>query len=274
MKISGKKVAEEVRNELKNRIAKLEESGITPKLAIITLGPEGAWETYVRNKLRVAEELGITAAFINLADADEEALIKKVQEIDEDPSYHGIIVQRPIPKEFNRERVVNAISRAKDIDGFRGDSRFKVPVWLATERLIKESFKELSINKPWKDLSFTIIGKGETAGAPAAAELKKMGVNVHVIDSKTQDPDQLIKASDVVITSVGKSRIVNATNLKKGAILIGVGTHTENGKLKGDYNEEEIEQIAATYTPTPGGVGPVNLSYLFSNLIDAAIHAT
>ena len=157
MKISGKIVADKIKNELIERISKLQEKNITPKVAIFTLGPEGAWETYVRNKLRVASELGIEAEFINLADASEDELTSKVKEIDSDPSFHGIIVQRPIPREFNRERVVNAISPEKDIDGFRPDSKFKVPVMLATKKLIEVSLSELGINKPLSEFSFVVL---------------------------------------------------------------------------------------------------------------------
>jgi methylenetetrahydrofolate dehydrogenase (NADP+)/methenyltetrahydrofolate cyclohydrolase len=268
MRIDGKKVAEEIRAGLKTKIAELKSRGVTPKLAIITLGDEGAWETYVRQKLRVAGELGIEAVLIPLKDASEKELLNKIEEINNDPTFHGMIVQRPMPSNIDKQTVTNAIAPEKDVDGFRDDSKFEVPVWLAVKKLLSES--GIMNYESWKNLNFVVIGKGETAGGPTIRGLKKIGVEPIMVDSKTENRSEILKNADVIITSVGKSGVVQAQDLKKGAILIGVGTHTEDGKLKGDYDESEIEQIASAFTPTPGGVGPVNLSYLFSNLIQAA----
>ncbi len=272
MRISGKKVADEIKADLILRIEDLRKKNIKPKIAIITLGPEGAWETYVRQKLKVATELGIEAVFIPLGGADEKSLLKKIEEINQDKSFHGMIVQRPMPGVINKKTVTDAIAPEKDVDGFQENSKFEVPVWLATKRLIEVSLAELGTKKKWSEFNFVILGKGETAGAPAIKALKKLGAEPMVIDSKTRNPNDLIKNADIVITSVGKSRVINKSNIKPGVILIGVGTHVanEDGKLHGDYEESEIENLAGSYTPTPGGVGPVNLSYLFQNLVEAA----
>ncbi len=258
-----------MRDDLKKEIENLISRGITPKIAIITLGPEGAWETYVRQKLRIAEELGISAELINLADATEAELLKKIEEINLNDKYHGLIVQRPMPNTINKVNVTNAISPNKDVDGFRDDSPYEVPVWLAAQRLIAESINQLNLVQPWQDLKFVVVGKGETAGGPTIKGLRSMGIEPSVIDSKTENREELLKSADVLITSVGKSSVINANDLKQDVIVIGIGTHTEDGNLKGDYIEEEIEKIAGSFTPTPGGVGPVNLAFLFRNLIDA-----
>ena len=270
MKISGRTVAQEIRAELRSKIQDLKSKNIVPKIAIITLRSEASWETYVRQKLKVAQELGIEAALIYLADASEQKLLNKIEEINQDASFHGIIVQRPMPASINKHAVTNAISPEKDVDGFGENSPFEVPVWLAVKRLIEQSLKEMDSNKNWDELNFVVLGKGETAGGPTIKGLKKLGASVQVIDSKTQNPGEIIKTADVVISSVGKSGAINTLNIKPGAILIGVGTHTEDSKLLGDYPNEEAEKIAGAYTPTPGGVGPVNLSYLFWNLVEAA----
>lgn len=273
MRIDGRKVAERIRNQLKTEILNLKNRGIIPKIAIITLGPETSWETYVRQKIKVAGELGIKAVLITLSDVDEEELIRAVDKIDSDQKFHGIIVQRPIPESFSREKVINAISPQKDIDGFRDDSKFEVPVWLAVRRLIGESLNELNVQKAWQDLSFVVLGKGETAGGPIIRGLKNMGIEPQIIDSRTEGRNEILKNADIVISCVGKTGILNAQSIKKGSIIIGVGTHGEDfgegTRLAGDYNEKEIEQVAGAYTPTPGGVGPVNLSYLFENLVSA-----
>lgn len=272
MKIDGKKIAEQIRNDLIFKIQDLRSKNIVPKIAIITLGPEDSWETYVRQKIKVAGELGIKAVLINLKDSDEEELIRTVRKIDSDPHYHGIIIQRPIPSNLNRERVVNSISPEKDVDGFRPDSKFEIPVWLAVRRLLEESLnlKLKTENKKLNELKFVVIGKGETAGSPIIRGLKKMGIEPKVIDTRTVNPDEILKSADIIISCVGKQNVIHPEQIKKGAILIGVGTHGEDLKLRGDYSVKDIESIAGAYTPTPGGVGPVNLSYLFSNLVHAA----
>ncbi len=270
MKISGKEIAQELRAELKKKIDELKTRGVTPKIAIITLGAEDSWQTYVAQKVKVADELGIKAVVLNLEDADQEKLLKVIEEINLDPAYHGIIVQRPMPAMIDRTTIVNSISNDKDVDGFREDSKFEVPVWLAVGKLLSYALKELNKNSDLGSYSITVLGKGETAGGPIRRALLSLNAHVKLVDSKTADPDQIIRNSDIVISCVGKSGVVNSLNLKPGAILIGVGTHGEDGKLRGDYDQNEIEQIAAAFTPTPGGVGPVNLTYLFSNLVQAA----
>src|SRR3989338_66873 len=269
MRIDGGGIAQAIREDLETQIAELAKKKIVPKIAIITLGPEASWETYVRQKIKVASELGIKAILINLENANDENLIQTVRQIDSDFNYHGIIIQRPIPSNFNREQVVNSISPEKDIDGFRIDSDFEVPAWLAVKHLVTESLKELNIKKSWKKLNFAVIGKGETAGEPIIRGLKKLGVEPEIIDSKTLNRDEILQNADVVISTVGR-KIVKPNQLKKGTILIGVGIHSEGGKARGDYDENEIEPVAAAYTPTPGGVGPLNLAYLYKNLIQAA----
>lgn len=279
MKINGTNIADEIKDSLNKRIGNLIARGVTPKIAIITLGDESSWESYVSQKLKVADLLGIKAVLINLADSDEKTLLKTIHEIDVDPLYHGIIVQRPMPTNISREKVIEAISASKDIDGFRPDSPFEVPVWLAVRRLLEQSLaqssKLLPRGKAGKaqslgELKFAVLGKGETAGGPIARGLKRMGIEPKIIDSKTENPKSILKKADVIISAVGKSRVVVPENLKSGVVLIGVGTHNEDGKIRGDYRAIEIESVAKNFTTTPGGVGPVNLAYLFSNLVTAA----
>lgn len=272
MKINGREIAEEIRSELKTQILKLKKQGIVPKIAIITLGPESSWETYVRQKIKVARELGIKVILVTFENPEEDKLLQTVREIDRDSNYHGLIVQRPMPSSISREKVINAISPKKDVDGFRPDSKFEVPVWLAVKRLIERSFEIRNLKFEignWSRLSFVVLGKGETAGGPIARGLKKLGVEPQIIDSKTENPAENLRNANVIISCVGKSRVVTPENLKKDVVLIGVGTHSEDAGIRGDYDEQEIEKVASAYTSTPGGVGPVNLSYLFKNLVEA-----
>lgn len=268
MRIDGKKIAEEIRRNLHKEIGDLIAHGITPKIAIITLGEESSWQAYVRQKIKVADELGIKAVLFDLKDADEKKLLKLIRELETDPNYHGIIVQRPLPSYINKQHIIGAVSPQKDIDGFHPESKFEVPVWLAVKRVLAEL--GITNHESWKNLNFVVIGKGETAGGPIARGLGKLEIEPKIIDSKTENRDEILKNADVIISAVGKSRVVTSEQIKPGVILVGVGTHVEDGKLKGDYEELEIENIAKAYTPTPGGVGPVNLSFLFQNLVNAS----
>lgn len=270
MKISGTKLAEKVVEELKQDIAELKEKNITPGIAIITVGHDGPWKVYVKAKQKIADNLGISIKHINLSKADTDTIIEEIKKQNSNENIHGIIVQRPIPKELDREKINNAIDIKKDIDGFRKDSIYEAPVWLAVKKILQKISQNHDLSGWLNQKSITVIGKGETGGGPVISNLKKIGINPEIIDSKTKNPNKTIKRSDIVISATGKKSIINHKNIKIGVILIGIGTHIENGKLFGDYNEEEIRDIASFYTCTPGGVGPLNLAFLFKNLIKAA----
>jgi len=272
MEMSGKVIAEEILSDVRERISKLAEKGTIPELAIVTVGGEEAWLSYVSQKLKTAERLGIKTELTKLSGESEQELHDTIKRLNEDKNIHGIIVQRPIPKQFDRKKVIDGISPVKDIDGFRDDSIYIVPVLLAIQRFIREALGVTTASDLEKVLinqSICIAGKGETAGGPTIEWLQTLGVPFQVIDSKTTDVESILKQSNIIVCAVGKSNVIKPEYLKKGVILIGVGTHKEDGKLKGDYVVEEINNIASAWSPTPGGVGPVNLAYLFQNLITA-----
>ena len=274
MKINGKLLADQMQISLLQRAQDLKNHSITPKIAIITLGDEESWSTYVGAKLRLAEKLGINAELINLKDSDEKTLLATIDELNNDTSCNGLIVQRPFPQKYDREKIIYAIKKEKDIDGFRSDSPFAVPVWLAVEEIITHIEKLLDAteihNSPIRQ-AISVIGKGETAGKPIINGLKKIGLFPKIIDSSTKDRKEILKKSKIIISAVGKENVVDPEFLSQGVILIGVGIHRNaDGKLAGDYDEAQIEHVASFYTPTPGGIGPLNLAYLFQNLLSAA----
>lgn len=273
MELSGRKLAEDVLGNVKARVLRLAKKETIPELAIVTVGGEDAWFSYVTQKLKTAERIGIKTKLISLDGKSEDELFKIVQELNESKSVHGIIVQRPIPASFNRERIVSAIKTMKDIDGFRSDSPYTVPVVLAVQHFIKEAYGVTTasdLKKVLVNQSVLVVGKGETAGKPTTKWLNSERADYNTINTKTKDPCQYIKKADIVISAVGKSHVIDPKCLKKGVVLIGIGIHKENGKLVGDYDEEQIKSIAKAYTPSPGGVGPLNLAYLFQNLVTAA----
>lgn len=274
MILDGKALSEEIKADIRANVEQLHTKGIHPKIAIVTVGPEGAWMTYVRQKIKFAESNNIAHELIHLDTSSTEQLLEVVEKLNKDPLTHGIIIQRPVPEGIDRTRIVEAISPQKDIDGFRDDSKFQSPIWLAilfllhhihTQTHEKLNFTDWIASKQW-----VVVGKGETGGRPTIIELKKVNINPIVIDSKTRNVPEELSKGDIIISGVGK-KILQGKDLKSGVVLIGIGIRREeDGKLYGDYDEADIEEKASFYTPTPGGVGPLNLAFLFSNLIKAA----
>lgn len=270
MKIDGKSLQQELIVELEKDIYNLKKSGITPCIAIVTLGEEDSWKAYVSQKIKLAKLLNVKPKFINLRPKTTQEVVDVVEELNDDASVHGLIVQRPFPIEIDTERVIQSVSKDKDIDGFLEHSNFDVPAWLAVKHVLTHiagllNFSDLQ--SFLSDQSILVIGKGGTAGRPTINGLKELGFNPQVIDSKTSNPELLIKNADIIISAVGKKNIVPTSLIKNKSILIGIGTHVENGKLFGDFDSKSIEDKVSFYTPTPGGIGPINLAFLFKNLI-------
>ena len=273
MKIDGKKLQEELLENLKNKIKDLKQHGITPCIAIVTLGPEETWEAYVGQKIKLAKKLNITAKLVNLKPTNTNDVLAAISKLNDDPTIHGLIVQRPFPTYIDTERIIQSISKEKDIDGFRNDTLYEVPVWLAVKHLINQAGRLLNVSEPpiWlSNQSILVIGKGETAGNPVIFGLSKMNIKAMVMDSKTSDRNSLFKIADVIIFATGKHIDIPYDMLKKNCILIGIGLHRQSGKLVGDFDEFEAKSHGLYYTPSPGGVGPLNLYYLFENLVKSA----
>lgn len=277
MKVDGKLIAENIFQDLKVRIKKLAEKNIIPHLAVILVGENPASIAYVTLKQKKGEEIGAKVSIIKYeTTVTNEELIKKVEELNKDSKVHAILIQRPLPDHIDVEKLELLTNPEKDIDGFHPDSPYTLPLPLAAVKILEEIFKESNAEKDnfidWLKLKNTVVlGKGPTGGGPIIKLLNKLGTNPTIIDSKTENPSDLMKKADVIISSVGRENVVTPENIKNGVILIGVGIlRGEDGKLKGDYNQEKIKDIAGFYTSTPGGVGPVNVAQLMDNLITAA----
>jgi len=274
MIIDGKLISSAILEDLKKRVLRLTKKGITPTMAVILIGDQKASAIYVRQKEIKAKEVGIDPKVFYFDDkVTNDKIEKLVKKLDHDPKIHGIILQRPAPPHIKVEEIEESISPIKEVDGFGTNSLYPVPVAAATLKLIENAYANLKISEPFIDWLKTkkvvVIGKGETGGKTIIQLLQKNGVEPFVVDSKTRCRDAEIRKGDIVISAVGKRRVVTKLNLKKDAILIGVGIFSEDGKTRGDYDKAEIESVVSFYSPTPGGVGPVNVSMLMENVVEA-----
>lgn len=276
MKLDGKQISSEILSGLKKRVDKLREAGVIPTLLVVLVGDNEQSIIYIKQKEKKAAEIGARTEVLTF---DESISFEKartlIEKLNKDPLVHGIIVQRPAPQNLRVDELSELIDPEKEIDGFGKNPRYRVPVAEATIALIRSAFEQMKLNgrfEIWlKKQKIVLIGKGETAGKPIANHLASLGVKPLIIDRETKDPDSITKSADILISSVGKANFVTPGKIKKGVILIGVGlTQNADGKLVGDYDEEKIKDIASFYTPTPGGIGPVNVACLMSNLVKAA----
>ena len=276
VRLSGKDIAEKVYQSLRIRVGELQKKGITPHLVVFLIGENPASVAYVRQKQTKGEEIGCKVTVFRLSESiTTEELEKKVKELNEDPTVHGILIQRPVPDHVDIEKLELLTNPEKDIDGFHPDSPYTFPIPMAVMKILEETH-ELEQDKQYfsdwlNSKKIIIIGKGPTGGGPIMTEFAKQNIDYHLIDSKTTNREELLKNADIIISAVGKESVIKAEELKQGIILIGVGIlRGADGKLHGDYNEEDVDSIASYYTTTPGGVGPVNVAMLFENVLTAA----
>ncbi|MBI4080661.1 MAG: bifunctional 5,10-methylenetetrahydrofolate dehydrogenase/5,10-methenyltetrahydrofolate cyclohydrolase, partial [Candidatus Levybacteria bacterium] len=230
-------------------------------------------------------------------DITADKLLKIVEQLNNDSSVHGIIVQQPLPAHIDTYKIVAATDPKKDVDGFHEKSPFAPPIAAAVLEVLHNIYSSSEgVRRPNREVldspakrdrsnnndfntwlkrkTLVIIGKGGTGGKPIREAIENRRASVTVIDSKTEHPASLLKEADIVISCVGRPSPVNFADLKKDAILIGVGMYRgEDGKLHADYDEKTIQDTAAYYTPVPGGIGPVNVAMLLKNAVDAAKEA-
>lgn len=269
MKIDGNKIAQKILKNLQKKTEELKKQGIIPKLAIILINDDSSSKSYVKQKEIKAKEIGVeTTTIILPISISKKKLKEKVDNLNKDKSIHGIIIQRPLPPQIDSDFATSIIAKEKDIDGLREDSNFQSPIAQAVAEVLKEI--NLNLKEFLKTKKITVIGKGETGGGPIINFLEEQGIKPAVIDRNTKDISKLIRESDVIISTVGKPNIINTKDLKKDVVLIGIGIYKDNqGKFQADYNQEEADKIASFYTPVPGGIGPLTVTFLLKNLVIA-----
>ncbi len=262
--IDGRAVAEKIRAELKNRIEKL---GRAPKLAIILVGADERSLAYIRQKEKAAREIGALCEVVRLAGTiSQEDLEAEIGRQNANKEVDGIIVQLPLPRPLEAPKAIAKISKNKDVDGLLPDSPYKQATPAGIFELLKEYKVEI------KGKSVAVLGSSGFVGAPLVTMLKEAGVRLIEIDENTPVPyESLVQQGDIVIATVGKAKLVTADMVKDGAVVIDVGTNVNsNGKLVGDVDFENVKAKASLITPVPGGVGPMTVAMLLSNLVRAA----
>jgi methylenetetrahydrofolate dehydrogenase (NADP+) / methenyltetrahydrofolate cyclohydrolase len=286
--ISGPEVAEQIKQELRVKVAELRERGITPGLAVVLVGEDPASQQYVRNKGKACEELGLYSRTVLLpSDTTEEKLLSVVDELNADPRVHGFLVQLPLPKHIDENKVLVRIDPAKDADGFHpmnvGRMLIGDPLFLpATPHGIQELLVR-SGNDP-DGRHVVIVGRSNIVGKPVAAILmqKKKGANatVTVCHSRTRDLAALTRMGDIVIAAIGSPRFITADMIGPGAVVIDVGTNRVDDpsakkgyRWVGDVDFEAVKEKASAITPVPGGVGPMTIVMLMKNTVIAACRA-
>jgi len=272
--IKGKEVAAELRAALKEEVAQLREQGVVPGLTVILVGDNPASHSYVKAKAKACEEIGVASEVIKRdVNITEEDLLQEIQQLNESEAVHGILVQLPLPNHIDEKAVLNAISPKKDVDGFHpvsvgnmviGDECYLPCTPHGIIELIKRSGEEISGKHA------VVIGRSNIVGKPVAMLLLQENATVTIAHSRTKDLSAMIKQADILVSAVGRPRLVKAEDLKPGAIVIDVGNTMENGKLVGDIDYEPAKEVAGYITPVPGGVGPMTITMLLKNTVDAA----
>ncbi len=280
MKVDGRIIAEGILETLRHKVTGFKKQGITPTMAVILVGDDPGSLSYIAQKKRAAESIGAKLLFEQLpASTSAEALDSTITHYNNDPTVHGLIIQRPVPV-AGVGHILATVAPAKDVDGFIANSPYQVPVARAVLTILTYIHAQLQEKNLVKQdflawlgsQSIAVVGRGETAGRPIATVLTSYGCTPSVIHSQTPNPEHILKGASIIISCTGKSRVIRKSNIEPGVILIAVGLFRgKDGKLHGDYEEEEVKNIASFYTPTPGGVGPVNVAALMQNLIDACI---
>jgi methylenetetrahydrofolate dehydrogenase (NADP+)/methenyltetrahydrofolate cyclohydrolase len=277
--IDGKALADELRQGFRARVEALAARGHRPGLVVILVGEDPASQVYVKNKVNGCLAIGMhSEKIVYDAAVDQENVLKKIAELNVDPAIHGILVQLPLPKHFDEEAVLEAIAPEKDVDGFhaenvgalaQGTPRF-IP---CTPYGVMKMFEKGGVDLAGKEA--VVIGRSNIVGKPMALLLINAGATVTVCNSRTRDLAAHTRRADIVVAAVGRPKFVTADMLKPGAVVIDVGINRlqdgpDAGKLCGDVDFAGCLAVAGQITPVPGGVGPMTITMLLANTIEAA----
>jgi len=269
--IDGKKLASDTRENLKQKIATLNEK---PELAVIMVGNNPASEIYVKSKEKACTEVGITAHTYHFPNTIlEEELLALIDELNQNENINGILVQLPLPKNFDEKKVLNHINPIKDVDGFhpfntglmvqKSENTFLPCTPKGIIRLIKNTHENID------GMNAVVIGRSQIVGLPTAHLLLKENCTITIAHSHTKNLAELCRTADILVAAIGKPEMIKKEYIKPGAIIIDVGINRTKDGLKGDVCRKDAEKIAAYLTPVPGGVGPMTIAMLLENTYEA-----
>lgn len=275
--IDGKALATKMQAELAEKTARLvSDKGLTPGLVVILVGENPASQVYVRNKERSALAAGFKSQVVRVPDSiSQTELLDLINQYNQDPAWHGILVQLPLPDHIDEEAVLLAIDPDKDVDGFHPTNMGKLwsghPVMIpSTPAGIMAIFKAYGVDLTGKQA--VVIGRSNIVGKPMAQMLLDAHATVTIAHSRTKDLAELARSADVLVVAIGRGHFVTKDFVKPGAVVIDVGMNRdENGKLIGDVKFDEVAEVASLITPVPGGVGPMTITMLMEQTYEAAV---
>ncbi|MCZ8236627.1 MAG: bifunctional methylenetetrahydrofolate dehydrogenase/methenyltetrahydrofolate cyclohydrolase FolD [Inhella sp.] len=273
--IDGNALSKQIRSEIAEKAAALTARGLQPGLAVILVGEDPASHVYVRNKVKACQDAGFKSVLekyeTSLSEAD---LLARIEALNTDPSIHGILVQMPLPKHIDPHRVIEAISARKDVDGYSTLSAGELMTQLPGFRPCTPYGCMKLIESTGYDLRgkhAVVIGRSNTVGKPMALLLLQANATVTLCHSGTPDIGHHTRQADVVVAAVGRRNVLTADMVKPGALVIDVGINRdEAGKLCGDVDFDAVKEVASWITPVPGGVGPMTITMLLQNTLEAA----
>ncbi|CAL4902929.1 unnamed protein product [Urochloa decumbens] len=281
--IDGKAIAADIRREVAAEVAALSSTHNVPGLAVVIVGSRKDSQTYVNMKRKACAEVGIRSVDVDLPeDISETALVAEVHRLNADPAVHGILVQLPLPKHINEEKILTEISIEKDVDGFhplnigklamKGREPLFVP---CTPKGCMELLSRSGVTVKGKRA--VVVGRSNIVGLPVSLLLLKADATVSIVHSRTPDPESIVREADVVIAAAGQAMMIKGDWIKPGAAVIDVGTNSVDDptrksgyRLVGDVDFGDVSKVAGYLTPVPGGVGPMTVGMLLKNTVDGA----
>lgn len=273
--IDGKQISKEIKDELKAEVQKLKEQGREICLAVVQVGEDPASTVYVNNKKKACAYIGIESRAYELPETtSEEGLVSLVEELNGDDSVNGILVQLPLPKQIDEDKIIRTISPEKDVDGFHPVSVGRL--WIGEKGFLSctpagiiQLLKRSGIEIEGKEC--VIIGRSNIVGKPMAALLLRENGTVTVAHSRTKDLADITRRADILIVAIGKERFITSEYVKEGAVVIDVGMHRDSqNHLCGDVDFNDVEPKVSAITPVPGGVGPMTIAMLMNNCVETA----
>ncbi len=272
-RIDGKRISQEIRDELKIRVAELKKQGIEGCLAVIQVGEDPASSVYVKNKKRACEYIGIGSRSYELPqETTETELLDLIGKLNKEEEVSGILVQLPVPDHIDENKIIQAISPKKDVDGFHPQNVGALVSGLTgfvscTPAGVIQLLKRSGISIEGKHC--VVIGRSNIVGKPMALLMLREHATVTIAHSRTKDLREICKSADILIVAVGKPKMIDASYIKEGAVVIDVGIHRNAGQLCGDVDFDSVFSHVSAITPVPGGVGPMTIAMLMNNCVQA-----